>query len=106
MKKYLLIIPMLLFCEGVVYAYDNPIPWAKTIADVIMRILDGMLYLAGGVFVLLIVIAGIRLMGSFGNPAKLNDTKNTLWYCSLGLITLLASKAILNFVIDVLEISK
>jgi len=101
---------ILLFCGGIVYADNssvpNPIPWAKTITDVVMRILDGMIYLAGGVFVLLIVIAGIRLMGSFGNPAKLNDTKNNLWYCSLGLITLLASKAILNFVIDVLEISK
>lgn len=52
------------------------------------------------------MIAGIRLMGSFGNPVKLNDTKNTLWYCSLGVITLLASKAILNFVINVVKISK
>lgn len=50
MKRYFLVISMLLFCESIVYAYDN-IPWAKTTVDVVIRILDGMLYLAGGFFV-------------------------------------------------------
>ena len=75
----------------------NPLPY-ETVPELVMAILDGLLYLAGGLFVLLIVWAGLKLMSSFGNPEELKKAKNTIWYCSLGLIALLASKAILEFV--------
>lgn len=98
---------LILTCLGIGLAnaaiIDNPLPYEdlKQLGD---AILGGLLYLAGGIFVLLIVLAGIKLMSSFGNPEELKKAKNTIWYCSLGLIALLASKAIYDFVVvDVLK---
>lgn len=82
---------------------ENPIPGIEDIPTLIQAILDGLLYIGGGVFVLIIIISGIKLMSSFGNPEEFKKAKNTIWYACLGLIVFLASKAILDFVKEILN---
>jgi|ADurb_Val_02_Slu_FD_contig_71_591890_length_1690_multi_5_in_0_out_0_2 hypothetical protein len=105
MKK-IVISFLILTCLGIGLAnaaiIDNPLPW-ETLKELGDALLDGLMYVAGGIFVLLIILAGIKLMSSFGNPEELKKAKNTIWYCSLGLIVLIASKAIYNFVFDVIN---
>lgn len=75
----------------------NPLDF-ENLQDLLNGILVGLVSIAGSVFVLLIVISGAKLMTSMGDPSAMKKAKDTIWYCSLGLIVLLASQAIYNFV--------
>jgi hypothetical protein len=101
-KKYFLFV--IIFCFSFFFIVNadtaivpNPLPY-DTLKELFDKILEGLLYLVGGIFVLMIVISGVKLMTAMGDPGELQKAKNTIWYCSLGLIVLLAADAIYNFV--------
>lgn len=84
----------IVFAETII---PNPLDF-ENLEDLLNGILIGLVSIGGSVFVLLIVISGAKLMTSMGDPSAMKKAKDTIWYCSLGLIVLLASQAIYNFV--------
>ncbi len=57
-----------------------------------------LLGIAGAVAVLFIVIGGVKLVTSVGNPKRLEDAKKTLTYAIIGLVAVLLSTVILNII--------
>ncbi len=57
-----------------------------------------LLGIAGAIAVLFIVIGGVKLVTSAGNPKRLEDAKKTLTYAIIGLIAVLLSTVILNII--------
>jgi hypothetical protein len=53
----------------------------------------------GAVAVLFMVISGIRLVLSAGDPNALENARNTLLYSSIGLVIAVSAELIVNFVV-------
>jgi len=57
------------------------------------------LVLAGTVALLFIIISGIRYMYAAGNSDRLMAAKNSLLFAIIGLLLIIASYAIINFIV-------
>ncbi len=103
-KIYIVLFLSFVFISTIVFAEDiaisNPIG-IKNLEELFKLIQDSIFYLIGAVFVLIMILSGVKLMSSFGNPEELKKTKNTIWYCAIGLIVVLASQAIRDFVVKI-----
>lgn len=71
-------------------------PLFKTIKNII----NLMLYAAGIIAVVMIIIGGISYALSSGDQSKITSAKNTILYAVIGLIVAALSFAIVNFVVD------
>ena len=69
------------------------------IASIIGNVINLLLFVAGAIATLVIVIGGIRYITSDGDPAATNKAKNTIIYALVGLVVAIMSYAIVNFVI-------
>ena len=58
-----------------------------------------MLFLAGAVAVIVIIIGGIRYVMSSGDAGQVQSAKNTILYAVIGLIVVIMAYAIVNFVV-------
>jgi hypothetical protein len=56
--------------------------------------------LAGAIAVLIIVIAGLRMTTSSGNPEAVNKARNTIIFASIGLAFCVASFSIVTFLLN------
>jgi uncharacterized membrane protein len=72
------------------------------IRTIIIRILKAVLNFMALVAVVLIVIAGIRLVVSQGEEAEKDKAKKTIIYVIIGLIVIVLARAIVEFVANVL----
>ena len=59
---------------------------------------DLILFLVGGIAVIMIVVGGLRYVVSAGNPSAVNDAKNTILYAVIGLVIAASAYAIVGFV--------
>lgn len=66
------------------------------------NILNTVFVWAGIICVIIIVIAGIEYSISIGNPSKVTKAKNAILYAAVGLAIIIASAAIVNFVVGAL----
>jgi type IV secretory pathway VirB2 component (pilin) len=66
----------------------------------IKNIIDLLLYLAGMIAVIMIIIAGIRYVTSNGDPQTASKAKNTIIYAVIGLVITILAYAIVNFVLS------
>lgn len=70
------------------------------IGGILQDVINVMLYLAGAIAVIMIVVGGIRYITSDGDPGAASKAKNTIIYALVGLVVAVMSYAIVNFVID------
>lgn len=66
----------------------------------ITNIVNIMLFLAGVVAVIMIIIGGIRFVVSNGDSGSVKSAKDTVLYSVIGLIVVILAYAIVNFVIN------
>ena len=74
------------------------------IRTVIIDILKAVLNFMALVAVVLIVIAGIRLVISQGEESEKDKAKKTIIYVIIGLVVIVLARAIVEFVAEVLQI--
>ena len=65
----------------------------------ITNIVNILLFLAGAVAVIVIIIGGIRYVMSGGDAGQVQSAKNTILYAVIGLIVVIMAYAIVNFVV-------
>lgn len=70
-----------------------------SVGAILKNVIDVMLYLAGAIAVVIIVIGGIRYITSDGDPGAASKAKNTIIYALVGLVIAVMSYSIVNFVI-------
>ena len=66
----------------------------------ITNIVNILLFLAGAIAVIVIIIGGIRYVLSSGDSGQVQAAKNTILYAVIGLIVVIMAYAIVNFVIN------
>ena len=69
---------------------------------VFRQITDVILYIAGAIAVIMLIIGGIRYVVSGGDSKKVTDAKNTVLYAIIGLVIVFLAYAIVHFVISAL----
>ena len=63
------------------------------------QVTNVILYIAGIVVVIMLIIGGIKYMMSGGDSKKVTDAKNTVLYAIIGLVICFIAFAVVNFVI-------
>ena len=76
---------------------------SATADSYLQGIINLALTLAGTVAVVVIVLAGIRIASSSGDPANFAKAKNTILYAVIGLVIVFAAWAITDFVLKELQ---
>jgi multisubunit Na+/H+ antiporter MnhB subunit len=66
---------------------------------VIGAITDLLLYLAGAIAVVMIILGGIRYASSNGDQNAVTGAKNTIMYAVIGLVVTILAYAIVHFVL-------
>lgn len=64
------------------------------------NIINYLLYAGGIAAVVMIIVAGLQMSSSAGNPSAVTKAKNTMTMAIVGLIIMILAYAIVNFVID------
>ncbi len=77
----------------------NPIPDVQADSAHLQGILNTVLGVMGAVGVLIVVVAGLRLIFSQGDPSVVTATRNTIIYTLVGLVVIMFVFAIVNFVV-------
>lgn len=68
-------------------------------SSIVTNVLNAAYFIAGMVAVGMIVFAGIQYITANGEPAKTKKAMDTIIFCVVGLIIIIAAFAITNFVI-------
>lgn len=74
------------------------VPTLQCVPIVFHNIVSAALTFAGAVALFMIVYAGIRYITSGGDPKAVEGARNTLTWAIIGLIVILISFAIINFI--------
>ncbi len=69
---------------------------------IITQITNVMLFIAGALAVIMIIVGGLRYAISGGNSAAITAAKNTILYALVGLIIAFLAFAAVNFVLEAL----
>lgn len=70
-----------------------------SIGDLMQRIVNALLFLIGGVSVIMIIIGGVRFVVSSGDQQAAANARNTVLYAVIGLIVAVSAYGIINFVL-------
>lgn len=80
---------------------DNGNPFTgDSVATSIKKVINILLYIAGIIAVIYVVIAGFRYVTSNGDSGAITKAKNTVIYALIGLAVAVMAYAIVNFVLD------
>ena len=80
-------------------AVPNTLPQGGDLVTDIINVLNGIIAVLGLVAVVVVIIGGITYMTSSGDATKVKKGKDTILYGLIGLIIVVLSFAIVNFVI-------
>lgn len=69
------------------------------IGGILKNVINFILYLAGTIAVIVIVIGGLRYITSDGDPQKASQARNSIIYALIGLAVAVLSFSIVNFVV-------
>jgi ABC-type Fe3+ transport system permease subunit len=72
----------------------------KDVGDIIKIVVDTLMFLIGVVAVLVIIIAGFRMVTSSGNAESMSKARNSIIYASIGIVVAVAASAIIGFVVE------
>jgi len=67
--------------------------------DIMVNIVNIILYIVGAVAVLMLVIGGLRYVLSGGDSSQTKSAKDTILYAIIGIVIAFAAYAIVNFVV-------
>jgi len=67
---------------------------------IITTITNVLLFVAGGLAVIMIIIGGLRYVTSAGNASSVTAAKNTILYAIVGLVVAFLAYAAVNFVLS------
>lgn len=76
----------------------------RTVPGTIRQITNILIFLVGAIAVLMIIIGGLRYVLSAGDQSATTSAKNTILYAIIGLVVAIMAYAIVNFVLDALNI--
>ncbi len=71
-----------------------------TLFEIIKTVINIMIFIAGIIAVIMIIVGGIKYATSGGDSAGITSAKNTILYAVVGLAVAIMSFAIVNFVLD------
>lgn len=77
----------------------NTTPLPRTGPDIWKTTLNIAFAIIGATAVLIIVLAGMRLVFARDNPESISKSRNTVIYAAIGLIIVASAAAITNFII-------
>ena len=87
--------------KGVDLMHAEGMPTQLVGADgTISNIVNSILYVAGIIAVVMLIFGGIRFMVSRGDKDKVQKAKNTVIYAIIGLVLVIFSYAIVNFIVS------
>ena len=87
-------------CKGVNGTSTCPTSGNNDLAGFITRIINIILFIAGSIAVLMIVIGGLRYVLSGGDAGATKGAKDTILYAVIGLVVATMAYAIVNFVVS------
>jgi hypothetical protein len=76
----------------------------RTVVGTLRQVGNMLIFLIGAIAVLMIIIAGLRYVLSGGDQNAITSAKNTIIYALIGIIVAFMAYAIVNFVLDSLNI--
>ena len=86
--------------DGVNAAHGTGTPTALFGSNgIVTTITNTLLFIAGGLAVIMIIIGGLRYVTSGGNSANVTAAKNTVLYAIVGLIIAFLAFAAVNFIL-------
>ncbi|MCD4760615.1 pilin [bacterium] len=89
--------------SGLVDAGEGTTLIKRDIPTVVGIVINSLLSLMGVLFTVLIIWGGFKWMTSAGNSQQVDDAKNIIKNSVIGLVIVLASYAIVKFVLDSLD---
>ena len=72
----------------------------STLTDLVKNIIDVLLFIAGAVAVIMIIVGGLRYITSNGDQAHVKAAKDTIMYAVVGLVVAILAYAIVQFVVS------
>lgn len=63
-------------------------------------------YLAGPVVVVMIIFAGLKFLFAKGEPSKITEAKNILWYAIVGLVIILIGRGFIALLESIIALGK
>lgn len=70
------------------------------INNILRVVLNILSFIAGVIAVIMIIISGIKFMTSQGDSGKVSSARNTIIYALIGILIVLLSQAIVQFVLN------
>jgi len=77
----------------------SPLPRTPAGSDQMQTIVNAVLGVMGAVAVLIVVLAGFRMITSQGDPGAVTTARNAIIYSLIGLAVIMFVFAIVNFVV-------
>lgn len=73
---------------------------ATSVSDIVMLIINILLFVVGAISVIMIIVGGIMYATSAGDSGAITKAKNTILYAIIGLVVAFFAFAIVNWVVD------
>ena len=73
----------------------------ESAGGLIKNIVNALLFILGGISVIMIIIGGMRYVLSSGDPSSVKSAKDTILYAVIGLIVAIMAYAIVEWVVRV-----
>jgi hypothetical protein len=70
----------------------------SSLGDIFAGIADTLIFVVGGVSVIMIIVGGLRYVISNGDSKNIESAKNTILYAVVGIIAAISAYAIVSFV--------
>ena len=80
-------------------AEELDIPTTEASPDNLKRVINILVYVAGALSVVFIIVGGIMFITSAGNPEQTKRARNTLLYAVVGLLISIVAFALVNFIL-------
>ncbi len=82
---------------------DNPLGSVTTFEDLVKGITTWLVRIASPIGVIVIVYAGAKFLMAKGDPAKINEAKQILWYAIIGLAIVFAASGLVSLVRSIIS---
>ena len=95
----LLVLPLVAFAQIV-----NPLPGITSVTDVIVTVISWVLGVSAVISVFAVIIAGVRMVLSFGKDDDLRKAKEMMLWAVIGLAVILTSYSVIAIIVQIFGI--
>ena len=89
---------------GAACATPNGVPSTLSVSSLFGTVANVLIFIVGGISVIVLIIGGLRYVVSAGNAAQVQGAKNTILYAIVGIVISVAAFALVNFVFQQLGV--